>query len=250
METVSIPLLLEHNMIMEKYILTKINSFIWKIEEAGYTEHANIFVIGDQKKCLVIDPGLGMGDLTGFVKKKLGFLEVKVILTHSHFDHSLGLIDFQKNKILLTRKIKKNLQDLTLFGIKYLKKKDFFDYQEYQESFTKVANFPNFFQGNFEIVDDKIKIGKYVLKILDSPGHTDDSIILYLEEAGIIFSGDTLYDGQIFSKCRNSSLSDFKTSLHTISKLKFNFIMPGHNETLSYSLAQSIIRKWQNDLIE
>jgi len=237
-------------MIMEKYILTKINSFIWKIEEAGYTEHANIFVIGNCSECIVIDAGLGLGNLKDFIKNNLGFIDIKVILTHSHFDHSLGLTDFNKNEILLTRQIKKNLQESALLGLKYLKQKDFFHQDDYKKTLARSVNFPNFFNGNFKLIKDEIRLGKYVLKVLSLPGHTDDSIILYLEKEAIIFSGDALYNGKIFFKCKNSSLSDFNNSLHTISKLKFNSIMPGHNETLSHDLTQSIIRKWLIDLIK
>ncbi|WP_417500457.1 hydroxyacylglutathione hydrolase [Methylophaga sp.] len=40
---------------------------------------------------------------------------------------------------------------------------------------------------------DKIKIGSYITEVWDIPGHTAGHIAFYIPDAGIIFSGDTLF---------------------------------------------------------
>lgn len=42
---------------------------------------------------------------------------------------------------------------------------------------------------------DMLQVGNIKVKVMHTPGHTPDSISLYLPEAGYLFSGDTLMIG-------------------------------------------------------
>lgn len=41
---------------------------------------------------------------------------------------------------------------------------------------------------------DTVTLGPHTFEVLHTPGHTPGSICLYAEEAGVLFSGDTLFD--------------------------------------------------------
>jgi hydroxyacylglutathione hydrolase len=78
-------------------------------------------------------------------------------------------------------------------------------------------------------VNDKeeLRLGKRRVRIIHTPGHTEDSICLYDDEN--LFTGDTLFVGTIGKFTRESSTAMFE-SLRAIMKLPDStMIYPGHD---------------------
>ncbi len=64
------------------------------------------------------------------------------------------------------------------------------------------------------------------LQVLDTPGHSVDSICFYLEEEGVLFTGDTLLGS---STTTVNNLKDFRASLTRLVALpNLKVICPGH----------------------
>ena len=63
------------------------------------------------------------------------------------------------------------------------------------------------------------------LRVLHTPGHTPDSLCLYLEEEGALFSGDTILGG---SSGLFSSYSSYISSLLRLKELGVGRVYPGH----------------------
>ena len=85
---------------------------------------------------------------------------------------------------------------------------------------------------------EEIKIGKSVLKVIHTPGHTKDSICLLGEN--FIFTGDTLFkNGYGRTDLPGGSQKELEESLEKLSKLLKPgiIIYPGHGE-----IFQSIAR--------
>ncbi len=79
---------------------------------------------------------------------------------------------------------------------------------------------------------DKIEIGKSVLRVLHTPGHTKDSICLLGK--GFLLSGDTLFsDGHGRTDLPGGSQEEMKESLERIRKEipSDTVIYPGHGES-------------------
>ena len=49
---------------------------------------------------------------------------------------------------------------------------------------------------------DTIALGSRVIEVLHTPGHSPGGICLLDREAGILFSGDTIYDSRLFAPRR------------------------------------------------
>ena len=85
----------------------------------------------------------------------------------------------------------------------------------------------------------ELKIGKMTIKCLHTPGHTEGGVCYYIKQAGILFSGDTLF-------CASIGRTDFPTGsmselVHSIKEKLFTLpddtkIYPGHGEssTIAY----------------
>ena len=156
---------------------------------------ANIWLVQGSTADLVIDTGLGIWDLPGFLQQQglIGEKPVQAVATHIHFDHSGGLHQFEKFAIhsLEADAIRRgnNYETVTVFL-----------------SSSEVAVPP---REGWTISDYKVKsakpftvleeghvfdLGNRSLRVLHLPGHTPGSVGLIDESARILFTGDVVYD--------------------------------------------------------
>ena len=164
------------------YNIQKITDNVHLITEPSYSENANMFLFSSNEKNLLFDSGLGAINVKEFLNKQ-GFNNVYVTATHCHFDHIGGLAFFDPKKILLTPTIHTNISTPNLHAKEYLKTKDFnkisfIKYikktpKQFIESYTTVLT-------NTQPYNKKtLSVGKYTFQIINTPGHTDDSIIFF-----------------------------------------------------------------------
>ncbi|MEK7582801.1 MAG: MBL fold metallo-hydrolase [Patescibacteria group bacterium] len=220
---------------MLHFKIQKINKDIYLITEPFYREHANLWLLKGAAFDVLIDCGLGIFDVRKFLVKK-GF-NPKIVITHSHFDHAGGLRHFNQREMFTTGKIAKNLQRKELWGLEYLQQNDF----------VPPTLFKAFAMNKMEVKPCKpgyIDVGRFHFKVIELPGHTDDSIVLHDSKNKILISGDTLYAGKIYADMPNSNKKEFMASIKFIKTLDFELALPGHNEVLNRKQALSAIDKW------
>jgi len=87
-----------------------------------------------------------------------------------------------------------------------------------------------------DVLDTKdageIKVGETILKIIKTPGHTEDGICIVGEESGVIFTGDTLFKGTIGrTDFPESNGAEMKKSLQKLMEFPDDFkVYPGHGD--------------------
>ena len=184
-------------------------------------ELTNCYIIADEvaKEAMIIDPAAEAEKIIEMIK----ILNVKVkyiYLTHCHADHIGATIKVQEElggKILIYRNGEKNLNDekINLSGI--------------------VGTTPIILEPDSKIDDnDTLHIGNIVLKVLYTPGHTDDSTSLYCEEYKMLFSGDTMFNGTWGRT--DLPTSDFNSIMNSISNKiltlpEDTIVYPGHGKS-------------------
>ena len=174
----------------------------------------------------------------------LGYKNFKVLISHAHFDHIGSISDFSPEEIIINQKILHNLQNPKCWALEYLQPKDFQNYDLYQKTKIKLKNTLNFIAQLTPYNSKKIKIGNANLEIIETPGHTDDSIIVNDKTNKIIITGDSLYFGQIYLNCVNSNVKKIKQTLQKIKKLDPDLILPGHNEIIIKNEVSLAIQTW------
>ena len=149
-----------------------------RIEErtSGIVQTASYLVKADNGEIYLIDAPDNNYEMVDLIKKE-GRLD-KILLTHGHFDHIMGLenvlsvfdapVYLDSNDLPLINK--KNLEYLSLFGI-------------------PLSLYPDVDKINFNPYPEEI--GPF--KIIKTPGHTMGSVCLYSKKDKVLFSGDTLF---------------------------------------------------------
>ena len=130
----------------------------------------------EEKLCAVIDPGDEVDRIITFLDK-LNLFPEYILLTHGHFDHTTAapLLAAEYSKRCDTRSAPK-------IAI-------------HKEDSSSKGNL-GFLESNFPIdlyLNEGDNIGS--LSVLHLPGHSPGSIGLLDKEAGVLFSGDTLFCG-------------------------------------------------------
>lgn len=175
----------------------------------GYDNSCNVYLI-NSKDITLIDTG---NDFTIFfeLQDRRSIYDIEnIFLTHSHNDHTLGLFE------LLRR-----YEDLS-FTV-YL-------HESSSDGLKRILNRVG--RENIRILELKgnetINMSGYEFRVLYTPGHTIDSISLYNEEFGVIFSGDSVVMNPVIDERLGGKLTDYITSLKFLRQLEVNAILPGH----------------------
>lgn len=165
----------------------------------------NCYYIDDDKKVLI--------DAGAFVDRPVEL----VILTHCHYDHTAFL-----RKIL-----EKNQGCNVAVSLK--------DREAVEEASEKTADW--MFQAEAKPIrvsmslkeGQVINTGNYNLKVLETPGHTDGSIVLWDSKKKLLFSGDTVFvDGYGRTDFPSGSQEAMCHSLKRIARLKPKIVLAGH----------------------
>ena len=176
----------------------------------------NCYIVSDEDsdEAIIIDPGAELENII----KEIGKLKIKaIILTHGHYDHvteafKLGetikvlVMVNEKDEAMMTYSTKKRADKL-------LKNGDTFD------------------------------IGHLKFDIISTPGHSSGSICLYNKEAGVLFSGDTLFCGDYGrTDLPGGSQREMEVSLKKLLALPAHTkVYPGHGRTTTIGDEQNLL---------
>ena len=138
---------------------------------------------------LIIDPA----DQPLLIQQKITAMEGKpeaILLTHGHFDHMMAADAVR-----------------SMYGIPVLaleEEKNLLENPGYNLSGSWAA--PCSLQADRWLKDQEIlELAGFAIRVLHTPGHTQGSCCYYLDEEGVLFSGDTLFAGSV-------GRTDFPTS--------------------------------------
>jgi glyoxylase-like metal-dependent hydrolase (beta-lactamase superfamily II) len=141
------------------------------------------YVLSENNKALVIDPGAEAEKIYEYLKKNN--LDLKLIInTHGHFDH-IGANEFLKEKsdaeILIHAKAADKLVSAEKnLSLKFLRK----------EITSPTAD---------KLLEDGdlIDFESLTLKVLYTPGHSQGGISIYIDSEKVLFSGDAIFSNGI-----------------------------------------------------
>lgn len=179
---------------------------MWMIEGMGLSSNIYIFL---SSKITLIDTGAGNEE--NRISPRLGQMGLKmedikkVILTHNHVDHALGLMEILERADPVVH----IHQD---------------DSGPMRQILSK--NVPLKLLKGGELID----VG-FPLRVIHTPGHTEGSICLYDKKSKSVFSGDTVFSGGEFGRTDlGGSPWKMVDSLEALTRIQVKNLLPGHSE--------------------
>ena len=185
-------------------------------------QYSNTYLVGNEKEFVIIDPSVDIRNILYIIRKRFSKSKLLgIILTHGHYDHFVSIEEVQKNfnvPVYISREDLPKLTNLNLscgffFGITSLPKIN-----------------------NILILPQELKLGTLEFKIINTPGHTNGSVCLKIEDA--LFTGDTLEaDGTFLNKFLFGWEGDpafnkekIVNSIMKLSKYETDIVLSGHGK--------------------
>jgi len=185
----------------------------------GGSIQTNCYIIKSDNSCILFD---FVPEAEYYIKKHNLKIEI-LFLTHIHFDHFENLFDFQKRrdfKLYMSQLAYKSINDKSKNLLCSIP-------EEYYRGVLDVK------LDNAEVLSENNEVewkGKKIIA-LESPGHSEDSMVYILPSEKIVFSGDTIFYGSIGRTDLPGSSHDdiFKSIKKIFSKISDEYILyPGH----------------------
>lgn len=188
---------------------------------------SHCYMIAGEKNVILIDPVLT--DETEKAFKSISEKHIHVILTHEHFDHINGVPLLRK---ICTAAVYCN--NVCSEKIK-MPSKNLSDKADVIAMFDKTAVHGNVqpFCCEADICFENeysFSVGGHFIKMITTPGHTDGSICVILDNE-LLFSGDSLLDTPTITRLPGGSKKDFQNiTLPFFRSLTENIrmVFPGH----------------------
>lgn len=179
----------------------------------------NVWIIGDEKEVIVIDPAHDVEK----IKEAVGEREVMaVLLTHGHDDHIRAAAQFSDE---VDAPIFLNSEDQMLWDAVYPER-------DVDAHIHEGHNF---------------SVAGTTLSALHTPGHSPGSTCFYAQELGVLFSGDTLFNGGPGATGR--SYSSFDTIIESIQNKLLTLpeqtvVNTGHGDATSIGAEAPHLAQW------
>ncbi len=135
----------------------------------------------DTKEVLIVDPGASAKQLAEKVKEH-GFKPAGILLTHGHFDHVAAAEELAQ---LLNVKIYAHEAEQDTLETPGLNLSGWEGKAETYHADVYVKD------------EQELELAGFKVKVLFTPGHTVGGCCYYFTEQGVLFSGDTLFEGSI-----------------------------------------------------
>lgn len=188
------------------------------------------YLVQGDERALLFDTGMGLAPIRPVVEE-ITRLPVAVLNSHTHYDHMGGNAEFESILALDTDYGRHNARGWdhdTVAG-------------EVAPEALCAERLPGFdpaayrvrpFRATGIVADGHvIDLGGRRLEVLALPGHSPDSIGLLDREAGLLWSGDTFYEGEIWLYFPGTDLDAYARSVARLAGLAPHLkkILPSHN---------------------
>lgn len=215
------------------FTIEKIDEQTFAISEYGHWEKVRSFLILGQDQGMLIDTGLGIGQIHEVVKS-LTSLPYSVYLTHVHWDHTNGLTVNQEVYLHESEGdwLANGIPSQTNQHVRGELTRDIS--QELPADF-QVATFEMFKGSATDFLSDGqvIELGGRAIQVLHTPGHSPGHLVYYDLTSGYLFTGDLLYSDEtpIYAFYPSTNPLDLVNSWEKIARLEgVRRVFPSHNQ--------------------
>ncbi len=202
----------------------------------GYEYSSNICLVTGEAQALVDAGNDYTAFLTLFRDHQIKAPIQRVVLTHGHRDHVMGIFELFR------------AYPGALAGDGYEIIFHEAGPSELKEMLAELGCTTTLVKGG-----ETLKLGSSEWEVIYTPGHTIDGISLYDRSSKTLFSGDVVIPQALAEADKNAGgrLDHYLYSIKTIMDLEVEHLVPGHGPPVSGPLARQVIEKtYERVLVE
>lgn len=204
---------------------------VYAICEPGHFEEVISYLVEGEERAILFDTGMGVANIREEVMA-LTERAITVVNSHSHWDHvgdnyrfPLIAIHYAEAHFLRESVSGEELRREMRWEMFFRPPPAGFDPSRYKISPSRASLLLD--EGSL------LDLGERTLTVLHTPGHSPGSICLLDEKEGLLFSGDTAYEGPLYAQLPESDFDLYRQSMERLAGLvpRLSLVLPGHNVT-------------------
>lgn len=208
------------------FTVDKADADTYIISEYRHWEETHCYLLNGSKRSVLIDTGLGVGDIAAVVSG-LTDRPVTAVATHIHWDHIGGhsnYPDFYAHAAELDWLNGGSPQPIETIR-EYVA-----DRCELPEGFDISAY--EFFQGTPSRIlygGETLDLGGRRVEVLHTPGHSPGHLCFWEADRGCLYTGDLIYKGTLTAWFPSTDPEAYAHSLETVAALPVKRLFPAHH---------------------
>lgn len=209
----------------EWFTVGRIDAQTYVISEPRHWEQPHCYLLEGSERSLLIDTGLGICDISVPVSE-LTSKHVTAALTHAHWDHIGGLWhygDFCAHAAELSWLTggfplpAAAVREMLARGYVLPEGFDTAKYELFQGAPARLLE-----------DGDVIDLGGRRIEAVHTPGHSPGHLCYYERERGYLFTGDLVYEGELYAFYPSTDPEAYLASVEKISALPVGRVLPAH----------------------
>lgn len=209
----------------EWFTVGRIDAQTYVISEPRHWERPHCYLLEGSERSLLIDTGLGICDISVPVSE-LTSKHVTAALTHAHWDHIGGLWhygDFCAHAAELSWLTggfplpAAAVREMLARGGALPEGFDTAKYELFQGAPARLLE-----------DGDVIDLGGRRIEAVHTPGHSPGHLCYYERERGYLFTGDLVYEGELYAFYPSTDPEAYLASVEKISALPVGRVLPAH----------------------
>jgi glyoxylase-like metal-dependent hydrolase (beta-lactamase superfamily II) len=208
----------------------KVEDGIYALIEPRQFQEAISYLIVGTERALLFDSGIGLVPIRP-IAERLTRLPIEVLNSHTHYDHVGGNAEFDRILALDTPYTRANAA-----GFPHLELAAEVAPASFCGTAPAGADTASFRTRPWRparlVADgDTIDLGGRRLEVLHVPGHTPDAVALLDRERGLLWTGDSYYEGWIWLYVPETDLDAYERSIARLADLAptLRRLLPAHN---------------------
>ncbi len=202
---------------------------VFAIYEPHQAEEVISYLILGRERALLFDTGMGIGDMKD-IASALTKLPIIVLNSHTHNDHVGDNWEFNAVYGMDTDFTRKNAQGSVEAAQAEIGHGQIcgslprgFDPKTYATKPWKIKAYTH--------DGDRFDLGRRIIEVIATPGHTPDSISLLDRNNGLLFTGDTYYPAPIWLFRPETDLDAYAASIRRLAELspQLKLVLGAHN---------------------
>jgi len=142
-----------------------------------------------------------------------------LVLTHYHADHAYGAFLFPQADIVAHANCRALLAEIGIPALEAAKAEE----PDLEEVVLRLPNI------TFDEGEMALRLGERVVRLIHAPGHTQDSVMVYVEDDRVLFAADTVMP---VPSIVDGDVDAFRASLHKVLELPIENMVQGHGEII------------------